>query len=77
MGSSARFDHRTARARHPDTMILDAGVQFAAVLVLEDEGLESGAEVGGHLVVVSRRQGHLATSPEHFTGNVRRNSSTG
>jgi hypothetical protein len=42
-------DHRPARARHPHAIVLDGGVQFAAVFVLEDEGFEGGAEGGGHL----------------------------
>jgi hypothetical protein len=38
-------DHRPTRTRHPDAVALDGGVQLAAVFVLEDESLESGAEV--------------------------------
>jgi len=44
--------HRAARARHPDAIGLDARVQLAAVLVLEDEGLEGGAEVGGRQCMI-------------------------
>src|SRR5438552_7450870 len=37
-------DHRAARARHPDAIALDAGIQLATVFVLADEGFEGGAE---------------------------------
>ena len=33
-----------SRARHPDAIIVEPGVQLAAVFVLADEGLEGGAK---------------------------------
>jgi hypothetical protein len=40
------INHRPTRTRHPDPISLNAGVQLAAVLVLEDEGFERGTEAG-------------------------------
>jgi hypothetical protein len=39
-------NRRPARARHSHAIVLDGRVQLAAVLVLEDEGFERGAEGG-------------------------------
>jgi hypothetical protein len=35
-------DRRAARTRHPDPVTLDVAVEFAAVLVLLEEGVEVG-----------------------------------
>ena len=43
-------DPRPARARHPDAITLDGGVQVAAVLVLVEEGEESVEERPAALV---------------------------
>ena len=48
------LDPRATCAGHPDAIVLDAGVQLAAVLVLEDEGFKGVAEGG------SQRESRLA-----------------
>src|SRR4029453_17077111 len=57
-------DPRAARARHPDAIGLDGGVQLPAVFVLEDEGFEGVAQVNGrhrHLVYSMPRPQPLDT----------------
>jgi hypothetical protein len=44
-------DHRAARAGHPDSIVLEPGIQLAAVFMLADEGLEGGAKYIGALPV--------------------------
>ena len=56
--------YRPARARHPDAIGLDGGVQLPAVFVLEDEGFEGVAQVNGrhrHLVYSMPRPQPLDT----------------
>jgi hypothetical protein len=40
------MNYRPARARHPYAIVLEPGVQIAAVFVLADEGFEGGTECG-------------------------------
>src|SRR4029450_5631376 len=57
-------DPRAARARHPDAIGLDGGVQLPAVFVVEDEGFEGVAQVNGrhrHLVYSMPRPQPLDT----------------
>jgi hypothetical protein len=44
-------DHRATRAGHPDSIVLEPGIQLAAVFMLADEGLEGGAKYIGALPV--------------------------
>jgi hypothetical protein len=41
----APIDDRAARTRHPDAVALDGGVEFAAALVLQVEGVEVGEQL--------------------------------
>jgi hypothetical protein len=44
------IDHSPAGTRHPHVIVLDSGVQLAAVLVLKAEGFKGRTEAGagGH-----------------------------
>jgi hypothetical protein len=58
-------DDGAARTCHPDSIVLDATLERAAVLMLEDEGFERDAEGGGHRQPlrtpgVSQRESRLA-----------------
>ena len=37
-------DDRATRARHPDAIVLDTGVEFTAAAMLLEEGVEVGEE---------------------------------
>jgi hypothetical protein len=43
-------DDGTARTRHPDSIVLDAGIQLAAAAVLLEEGVERVEEGQAALV---------------------------
>src|SRR4029450_4052369 len=51
------IDHSPAGTRHPHVIVLDSGVQLAAVLVLKAEGFKGRTEAGagGHSMTWSAR----------------------